>query len=150
MTKAEGSNPDPTHFANVDLDIFSRARLEPLIAAFGKRVFVHYVGPERGMFGAHLSLSSYGQSADTLTRGLCRLVSRLPSEARRLWDSAKQRDFNVGIEAGLEPHSHELRLTERTVAWVARLGGSIVITTYAPEVILRTTSRTLAGRARKK
>lgn len=146
----KGKGPYPTHFCNVDLDIFSRARLEPLVAAFGDSVFVHYVGPERGMFGAHVALPSYGQSADTLTRDLCRLVARLPPGARRLWNRAKRREFNVGVEAGWEPHSHEIHLEESTIEWVARLGGSIVITTYAPEVAPTKARPTARARGRKK
>ncbi len=136
---------DPTHFCNVDLDVYSRSRLEPLVAAFGTSVRVNYVGTEARMFSAHLSLPSYGQSAETLTRGLCRLIERLPQKARKLWDGARRREFNVGIEAGFEPYSHEIRLGSETLARVARLGGSILITTYAPQ---RTAAPRSSARAR--
>ena len=134
-----------TRFLNVDLDILSKVSLEPLVAALGEKVFVHYVGPEGRTFGAHVSRSSYGQTADKLTRELCALVQRLPRGPRRLWNNAVSREFNVGIQAGLTPHSHEVRISEKTVALVARLGGAVVLTTYAP---CRTAARSRRRRTR--
>jgi hypothetical protein len=130
---SETIDPDEaTTFLNVDLDIASRVSLEPLVAAFGKKVFVHYVGRHGRKFWAHVSRSSYGQSADKLTRELCSLVRRLPRGPRKLWDGAVSREFNVGIQAGHTPHFHELRIAEKTLSMVAELRGTIVVTTYAP------------------
>lgn len=126
-------NVDATHFLNVDREIESREPLDALVAAFGKRVFVHHVGsigPRK--YGAYVSCASYGQTADKLTRQLCALVARLPKPARRLWDRTRSRRFDVGIEAGHTPRSHAVHLEPRTVALVASVGGSIVITTYPP------------------
>jgi hypothetical protein len=47
---------EETTLLNVDLDIISKSRLEPLVAAFGSKVSVLYVGPERSRYGAHLEL----------------------------------------------------------------------------------------------
>ena len=123
---------DPTTFLNVDLDIASRVSLEPLVKALGSKVFVHHVGKVKGKHWARFSRSSYGQTADTLTRELCALIQRLPKGPRKLWDGAVSREFNVGIQAGLWPHSLEVRIREGTVALVAELGGTIAVTTYAP------------------
>jgi hypothetical protein len=60
------------------------------------------------------------------------LVRRLPPSVRRLWNDAKSRDFNVGIQSALKPHCHELRLTAATLEAVAGVCGSVVITTDAP------------------
>ena len=132
---------DETSFLNVDLDIWSRRPLEPLVEALGKKIFVHHVGREGRRHGAHLSLSSSGQRADVLTRALAKLVAKLPKTARQLWDDATAREFNVGIQAGLTPFSHEIRLSPETLEIVARLRGSVVVTTYAPY--------TLANRRRR-
>lgn len=120
-----------TRFLNVDLDILSPAPLEPLVAALGK-IFVHDVGREGKRYGAHVALTNHGQSADALTRALVRRVDRLPPVAKKLWKGADSRVFNVGIQAGLEPHNHETLLTSETLRMVARVGGAITITTYAP------------------
>jgi hypothetical protein len=126
--------PGTTHFRNVDLDVESREPLDALAAALGKKVSVRFLGPlGPRKYAAYVSLSrSDGKTANALTRELCALVTRLPKPARRLWDRARERRFDVGIEAGHTPRSHEVRLEPRTVGLVASLGGSIVITTYAP------------------
>jgi hypothetical protein len=128
------TNDDVTRFLNVDLDISSKVSLEPLVAAFGKKVFVHHVGKVGRTFWARMSRTSYGHSADRLTRELCGLIVALPSGPMKLWRGATSREFNVGIQAGLSPHCHEVRLSKKTVALVAQVGGTIALTTYAPEV----------------
>jgi hypothetical protein len=125
--------PGSTHFLNVDLDIESREPLDALVAAFGTKVSVRFVGSIGRRRCAYVSFSrSYGKTADQLTRALCALVARLPKPARRLWDRARTRRFDVGVEAGYTPRAHEIILEPRTVALVASVGGSILITTYAP------------------
>jgi hypothetical protein len=123
-----------TMFLNVDLDIVSRAPLEPLVAALGKAVVVHYVGKEGRRYTAHVALSSWNRTADGVIRDLIRRVERLPRPARRLWDAATSREFNIGIQAEATPFSHELRLEAGTVQMLAEVGGMIGITTYSPEV----------------
>ena len=126
---------EETHFLNVDVDVWSKSTLEPLVAALGRRIGIHYVGDEGKQYGAHFSLAhSWGKDADTLTRQLATLVTTLPGPARRLWDNARVKDFNVGIQSGITPHSHEVAIKESTVALVARVGGRLVITTYAADV----------------
>ncbi|HVG91208.1 MAG TPA: hypothetical protein VNB54_06925 [Alphaproteobacteria bacterium] len=120
-----------TQFLNVDLDIYSRSHLEPLVEALKGRPFIHYVGRERGCYAAHISLSSHGQTADALIRNLGRLIKKLPKSARALWDSATSREFNVGIQSGYAPQSYEVRVNESTVVLLSELNASIVVTTYA-------------------
>jgi hypothetical protein len=126
------SREGETSLLNVDLDVWSRRPLEPLVEALGKKILVHHVGREGRRHGAHVSLSSERPSADALTRALARLVEKLPKAARKLWDGATAREFNVGVQAGLTPFSHEIRLTAETLEMVAQLGGTVVVTTYAP------------------
>ena len=124
---------DETQFLNVDLDVWSRSPLDQLVAAFGRRVRVLFVGREGRRYGAHVGLSSSGRNVDTLVRALARLVADLPKTSRTLWDRAQSREFNIGIQAGHEPHSHELRLKADTLEAVARLNARIVVTTYAAQ-----------------
>jgi hypothetical protein len=123
-----------TKYMNVDLDIFSHVPLKELVDAIGSEAIVLYVGGEQKKYEAHLELASsrMGMTADRTIIGLIRLVKRLPPRYRKVWDSARSREFNIGIEAGLEPYSFEVRLDRRTVDAVSEVGGAIVVTVYAP------------------
>jgi hypothetical protein len=136
---------EATSFLNVDLDIASTVSLRPLVDALGSKVFVHHVGKVKRKHWARVSRFSYGQSADKLTRELCGLIRTLPRGPRKLWNGALSREFNVGVQAGLWPHSYEVRISATTVALVARLGGTIALTTYAPEL---TAGETVGTRSR--
>lgn len=123
-----------TRYINVDLDIFSRVSLKKLVDAMGEEAFVLFVGGKGQKHEAHIELagSHFGMSADRTIMGLIGLIQRLPAGYRKIWDSARSREFNVGIEAGLEPHGFQLRLHRRTVEAVREVGGALVITVYAP------------------
>ena len=124
---------DTIHFMNVDLDVLSRAPLDPLAKAFGSAVSVLYIGGEKRFFEAHFELADWhDKDADALIQGFVDLVRRLPPSVRTLWNGAKSREFNLGIQSALKPHCHELRLATRTLEAVARVRGAVVITTYAP------------------
>ena len=123
----------PTHYINVDLDIYSRVSLKGLVDAMGEKASVLGIFGEGRKHEVHVSWrSSHGMSVDQTIIGLTRLVKRLPPRYRKVWDSAKSREFNIGIEAGLKPHSFELRLAQRTVDALREVGGTFVITVYAP------------------
>ena len=125
---------EPTKYLNVDLDIYSRVPLNDLVDSMGRDVLVLYAGGTRQKYEAHLELASslMDVTADRTIIGLTRLVKRLPPRYRKIWDSARSREFNIGIEAGLEPRSFEVRLDRRTVDAVTEVGGAIVVTVYAP------------------
>jgi hypothetical protein len=87
-----------TTFLNVDLDLYSRSNLQPLVAALGQRVFTLQVGREGQTYSAHLELSREPKTAGTA------LIHTLPKAERKLWDTANVRDFNVGVQAAMRPH----------------------------------------------
>jgi hypothetical protein len=128
---------ESTQCLNVDLDVWSAAPLEPLVEAFGKKVFVLYVGKERQRtYGAHLEISgvAYHANADRLIRRFVQLIDALPPKARRMWATAQRREFNIGIQAALKPHAFELRLQPETLVAAARVNGRVVVTVYAPDL----------------
>lgn len=131
-----GADYPSTHYANVDLDVWSRRSLQPMVEAMGSRVSVLYVGREQTRYGAHLEYrgSAFRRSADAAILGLVRVVKSLPPSPRKLWDTASTREFNIGIEAGLQPHGFELHLKAETVVAVTDIGATIAVTVYAPQV----------------
>jgi hypothetical protein len=130
-----GNNSSFTNFLNVDLDIYARYDLRPLVNAFGKKVMVLYAGRERAGYSAHLELARMARSAsaDSIIRGFCSLIRGLPPSELALWNSARGRDFSIGVQAGMEPNSCDFALDAATVQAVADLRARIVFTVYAPE-----------------
>jgi hypothetical protein len=126
-------NLEPTSFLNVDLDVWSQTDLTPLVAAFGERVFVLFVGREGRRHGLHIELAGSGirGSADSLIQALVALIRALPRSARQHWRNASRRSFNVGVQASTQPQSYELQLTPETLRAVAHVGADVTLTVYA-------------------
>jgi hypothetical protein len=134
---------EPTHYCNVDLDVYAGTPLEGLVQALGDKAIVLYVGGGRRKYEAHVELASSHMdlSADDTILGLISLIRGLPRVHRKTWDLAKRREFNIGIEAGLEPHGFELRLQQQTLRAISDVGGVVVITVYAPDLQEATSPR---------
>jgi len=119
-----------THFMNVDLDLYSRRDLQPLVEAFEKKVFVLYAGRVKRTYCAHLELARNPRNADYAIRAFCALVEALPRQTRDLWNNAKTRDFSVGVQAGARPNPADFVLAAETLKAVSRLHARVVFTIY--------------------
>ncbi len=126
------SVPETSHFLNVDLDLFSKSNLQPLVTAMGDAVFVLHVGRYKRTYRAHLEIPGLVKNADSAIQKFCSLIRSLPSEARQLWDSAKRRELNIGVQAGLQPDAYEIPLTTETLRAASGVNARIVFTIYAP------------------
>ena len=123
-----------THFLNVDLDIYSKSNLEPLIAALGKRVVVLHMGCHRKTYEAHLEIAADPKNADNAIKKFAALINSLPKPGRKLWDTAKRRDFSIGVQSAMQPFAFDIPLESATVRVAASLNARIVITVYAPMI----------------
>lgn len=121
-----------THFLNVDLDIYSRVDLRPLLDGFGRKVHVLYAGKVKGKFQAHLEVAKHTTDADTTIRTFCKFVEALPVDVRRLWNKTTVRSFSIGIQAGTHPNSSDFVVGPKAVKAVSNVGAQIVCTVYAP------------------
>ena len=132
-----------TSYLNVDLDIAGARDLAPLVRALGRRVIDLYTGRVGTRYHSHLELASLRtrDSADATITKFIALLDGLPPLARYLWRGASQRDFNIGIQGGVEPRAFELAVRPETLKAVARLGARIVVTVYAVEGPERRASR---------
>ena len=119
--KIRRADEEATTFLNVDLDIFSKSRLEPLVAALGDRIEVHHVGREGSRYSAHLE-RGFPRNADAGIKALAALVRHLPTHARKLWKNAQVKDFNIGIQGGIKPHHCEFPLHLDTLSEIVKLG----------------------------
>jgi hypothetical protein len=84
---------------------------------------------------ARFELSRQPKTADAAIRRLAAAVERLPARERGRWRRATRREFNLGIQAAAEPPASEFPIEAATVALVARLGGRLAITLYAPPAL---------------
>ena len=125
--------PTATHCLNVDLDIYSKCDLQPLVTALGGKVIVLHAGRDRRTHCAHLELARPTKTADSTIRGFCALIEALPQMARDLWNAAKVRDFNIGVQAEMQPFSCQFAFAPETLTATCGLGARIVFTVYAPE-----------------
>jgi hypothetical protein len=138
-----------TTFLNVDVDVLSATQLEPLVAALGRKVAVHYVGREGRHYGAHFSLYNPG-TPDRAVRTLTALIGRFPKPARSCWNRARQRVFNIGVQSGVEPRSHETLISVAAVEAISRVGGSLTVTIYAADIAAASAPPARAAPRRKK
>ena len=130
------STPDPrtteeTAFLNVDLDVVSKSPLGSLVSALGRSIVTLYVGPEGRRHVAHLETGGNSRDPNRLVRRFVELIRKLPRAEKRVWDRATQREFNIGIQAGVQPHGYELHLDPETVHAAASVGAGIGVTVYA-------------------
>lgn len=107
--------------------------LQPLVTILGNKAYALYVGRDKRTFCAHLELTKIAKTADSAIRGFCALIEALPKAERDLWNGAKVRDFNVGVQAAAQPHCCEFAVAAETVRSVSKLGARIVFTVYAPD-----------------
>ena len=118
---------------NVDLEIYSREDLRPLVDAFGKRVIDLYVGRPRRTYEAHLEVTAATRDPERTIRQFVRLIRKLPPQARRWWNEAKRREFNIGVQAGDTPNGWKLVLSPEIVKEAASLNACIGFTVYSAE-----------------
>jgi len=125
-------NTDESHFLNVDLDIYSRSSLEPLVAEMGHRVSVLFAGRVKRTYEAHLELRKITNTADATILAFCALIRALSKPQRKLWNEAKIREFSVGIQSQLKPTTFEITLAERTIRAASEVNARINFTIYSP------------------
>ncbi|MFY1824546.1 hypothetical protein ACN47A_01405 [Myxococcus fulvus] len=117
-----------TNFLNVDLDVVGQDLEELVPVLEQKLVLVSRDGPR-----ATFELDEQPVDPEVAIQGLCAAVEALDGRALGIWAACTTRSFDIGIESGTEPHSTSWPLQADTVARVARLRGTLVITVYAAQ-----------------
>jgi hypothetical protein len=135
--KTTGLRDEGTTFLNVDLDIWAAYDLAPLVAALGTHVSEMFTGAvqvEEGAYQTHLELATGERepwNPDSAIQTFVRLIEELPPAARRLWDGANLRNFDIGIQSGVTPRAFQFSLLPETLAAVSRLKANVALTVYA-------------------
>lgn len=122
-----------TEFLNVDLRVKARHDLAPLLDALDANVVVLHRRRHRGFHDAWMELYEFSRylEPETCIAGFARFLESLPSAARRVWDRATHRHFDIGIEAA-HGATYTALLSARTLRRVADLRAEIIVTVYAP------------------
>jgi hypothetical protein len=120
---------EKSSFLNVDLVIRSKSDLRPLVAAFGKKVIVLHVGRHRRTYNAYLEVSRLVRSPESAIREFCRLIHKLPRPARKLWDGATARIFDIGISK-IDRGTYWFEISAETLAQAVTLNAIIAVTAY--------------------
>jgi hypothetical protein len=124
----------PAGFLNVDLEIVSSNALDSLAELMGKAVLVLYSGP--GVGREHLlclESARCPKTPDAAARDLCRAVERLSPRARKLWERARSKKFDVGYDLPADFQLVQVTLQAATVRRIVALGGTIAFTCYRGE-----------------
>ncbi len=126
-----------TQYLAVDLEIISSRQIDQLAPAFGTNVGINRsekVGKDHVLLLSTGGKTPFRDDFNKLINQTIlmqvKLVHKLPEAARKQWDRAKAKKFDIGIQAGGKPHVFEVRLTKQTIAAVSAVGGSIQFTIY--------------------
>ena len=129
--KRKGLSPT-AEYITIDLDVRSRRTLAPLLDAWSSAQTPAHTGKGSPRWLV-LMCPTGGKNADDDALEFVRLVDRLPKAARRCWDLASKRTWDIGIQAGLAPQRlEEVTLETETLRAITRVGGRVQITLYAP------------------
>lgn len=137
----------PAEFLNVDLDLKSAAALDALVTAWGSRVIPIHAARTRGRHWMRFMLAGQPKTPAQAILRFCRLVEDLPGPARAVWKNAASREFDIGIQAGIERRAAEWVLEPKVLAAVASVGGRIRLTIYSPLLLMGGKKRGRRGRA---
>ena len=126
-----------TEFVNVDLDLKSTAKLSPLLEVWSDRVSRLYAPDKDGRkHWLRFEVSGKADDPEDTILEFCRLVRQLRGAGRAAWQKASSREFDIGIQAGLEPHAAEWVLSRKVLDVVHRVGAHIRLTVYSPRHLI--------------
>lgn len=142
--------PATDGFLNIDLELGARTRtaLAPLLAALDGELFELFRGRLGGQYRAHYELAGGARDATATLRALLAVIEGLPPSARRAWDRAARRDFNVGVELARGVRSVELAIDADAIRRVAALGGRLAFTAYQVAALTRARTPRVARKPR--
>ena len=128
-------NPGEIAFLNVDLDIESPSGFDAINAGFKGIACDLHEGmpvrpdPHRASYEVETDQERLPSPAARI-EAFCDAIESFPLDARRQWDAATQRVYNIGINSGTEPYHKNWTLPQSLVQRIARVGAAIELTVY--------------------
>jgi len=133
------------YFLNVDLDIESNTPLRSLAREWGDNVVILFSGRMKGRYYLHVECEGANRNQDATLNALCALVEGLSVDAKRVWDAARVKEFNLGYDTRFSSQDAKynyLRIRSGTLRRIARLGASVAVTLYREEDPIKRAPRT--------
>ena len=118
-------------FINVDLDVESADELRPLIDAMDPHAYSLERPPGQASF--EVNEPSPNDPEDVIL-DFIRIVKSLPPAARKVWDAASKRVFDIGLQSGRDPFRQSYSIGIETLRQATDIGAHIAITIYAVEL----------------
>jgi hypothetical protein len=115
-------------FINVDLDVESVAELRPLIDAM--EPYAYSLERPPGLASFEVNEAS-PNDPEVVIQEFIRIVKSLPPAARKAWDEASKRVFDIGLQSGRHPFRQSYNIGLETLRAAADIGAHIAITIYA-------------------
>lgn len=104
-----------------------------LLRELGRKVIVLYSGEHPKGHLVALELSSFTKDAHKTMRRWIKILGTLSPSARREFQKAASRVFDLGFDVSIEKKSVQIELPREHMEELAKLGASYVVTLYAAE-----------------
>jgi len=131
-------------FLNIELEVISRSDLSGLAKGLGNNFLPNFCGrPEThgdyllsgNVFLEHWDYQENGiPDANQIALGLCDLVEKLGSSEILIWNGAKDRVFDIGLETNPNSEVGLEMLEPATMARIAKLGARLAVSVYAIKI----------------
>ena len=115
-------------FINVDLDVESAEELQPLIDAMAPHAYSLERPPGQASFEVN---DASPNDPEVVILEFIRIVKSLPAAARKVWDAASKRVFDIGLQSGRHPFLRSYNIGIETLRQAADIRAQIAITIYA-------------------
>jgi hypothetical protein len=90
-----------------------------------------YSGRMNGRHCLFVEIASMHKTPHKTVHALCTLVESLSPKARKLWDAAKRKEFDIGFDACFSSHlANRFTIDAKTLRRVTELGASVAVTFY--------------------
>lgn len=119
-------------YLNTDLDLESMHDLTPLAEELEKLgcLALHTARTDNGLWLASFETAREFAAPEPCILALLDAVDQLSTTQRSNWHQCTKREFNIGFNSGLQPHSLGLQLSNEVLRRVADAGAGVGLTIY--------------------
>jgi hypothetical protein len=124
---------NPPAFITLDVDIVSEEDLTLLADYFEEPAFVLGYQSVDNLYYLSLEPCWFREEENTpenCAKFFVEEIAKFPNELKDLWNNAKSKTFNFGFESGNVQPYYKSEISQDTLAKVAMVGASFIITIY--------------------